>query len=211
MPTGASVYFQALDDNGLAVQSMRSATYLHPGETMSCVGCHESKTTRRDRRRRAHGPWPAAVDARSRAAGLLSPDIPARLVQPVLDTKCVKCHEDSPKAGAARRPVRRERLVRGIPEPSTLAWATLDSRRMRGGWLISIPGPGRARVSKLYGLLSKRTISRVDEREIRRITLWLDCGQLLPRLPRRRGPGPGRNRQAQARNARVGDSESLVR
>jgi len=43
VPTGAGLYFQALDENGLAVHTMRSATYLHPGETLTCIGCHESK------------------------------------------------------------------------------------------------------------------------------------------------------------------------
>ena len=36
-PAGKAIYFQALDGNGLAVQSMRSATYLQPGETLTCV------------------------------------------------------------------------------------------------------------------------------------------------------------------------------
>ena len=43
VPTDVPIYFQALDENGLAVQSMRSATYVHPGERLSCVGCHEPK------------------------------------------------------------------------------------------------------------------------------------------------------------------------
>ena len=42
-PTGAPIYFQALDENGMMVQNMRSLTYLHAGETMSCLGCHEPK------------------------------------------------------------------------------------------------------------------------------------------------------------------------
>ena len=38
VPTGADIYFQALDENGMVVQSMKSGTYVHPGETLSCVG-----------------------------------------------------------------------------------------------------------------------------------------------------------------------------
>ncbi|MCP4454748.1 MAG: hypothetical protein GY809_25085, partial [Planctomycetes bacterium] len=34
-PVGKAIYFQALDKNGLAIQSMRSATYVHPGEQMT--------------------------------------------------------------------------------------------------------------------------------------------------------------------------------
>ena len=42
-PGGQAIYFQALDARGLAVQSMRSATYVHPGERLTCQGCHERK------------------------------------------------------------------------------------------------------------------------------------------------------------------------
>jgi len=38
-----ALYFQALDENGMMVQNMRSATYIHPGETLSCIGCLETK------------------------------------------------------------------------------------------------------------------------------------------------------------------------
>jgi hypothetical protein len=41
VPAGRPIYFQALDERGLAVQSMRSVTYLQPGETLACQGCHE--------------------------------------------------------------------------------------------------------------------------------------------------------------------------
>ena len=42
-PVGKPLYFQLLDERGMAVQSMRSATYVHPGEQLSCLGCHEDK------------------------------------------------------------------------------------------------------------------------------------------------------------------------
>ncbi len=41
-PVGKAIYFQLLDENGMAVHSMRSATYVHPGEHLSCMGCHEN-------------------------------------------------------------------------------------------------------------------------------------------------------------------------
>ena len=90
VPSGMSVFFQALDADGLAIQTMRSLTYVQPGQTLACVGCHESrheapiaKTTiamRRAPSKLAPGPegsWPMRYD---------------RLVQPVLDRRCVKCH-----------------------------------------------------------------------------------------------------------------------
>ncbi len=43
VPSGIPVFFQALDRQGLAVQTMRSLTYVQPGQTLSCIGCHESR------------------------------------------------------------------------------------------------------------------------------------------------------------------------
>jgi len=43
LPAHKEVFFQALDERGLAVQSMRSATYLQAGERLVCIGCHEPK------------------------------------------------------------------------------------------------------------------------------------------------------------------------
>ena len=41
-PVRTPVYFQLLDAKGRMVQTMRSWTLLQPGETASCIGCHES-------------------------------------------------------------------------------------------------------------------------------------------------------------------------
>ncbi|MHC4742634.1 MAG: HzsA-related protein, partial [Planctomycetota bacterium] len=42
-PVGKVLLFQALDENKMAIQSMRSATFVHKGEHLTCVGCHEDK------------------------------------------------------------------------------------------------------------------------------------------------------------------------
>ncbi|NLH44144.1 MAG: hypothetical protein GX448_20080, partial [Planctomycetes bacterium] len=44
-PARKPLYFQAVDGDGRAVQTMRSVTYLQPGERRSCVGCHEPPGT----------------------------------------------------------------------------------------------------------------------------------------------------------------------
>jgi hypothetical protein len=41
VPADRFVFFQALDADGMMVQSMRSGTSLRPGEIASCVGCHD--------------------------------------------------------------------------------------------------------------------------------------------------------------------------
>jgi hypothetical protein len=42
-PAGQPLFFQLLDENGMAVMTMRSLVYLQPGETAGCVGCHEPR------------------------------------------------------------------------------------------------------------------------------------------------------------------------
>ncbi len=90
-PAGVPVYFQALDADNQAVQTMRSWAQLRPGESFACVGCHESKNS---------APPPLPVGAALRPGPQdLDPDVvPARgfsferEVQPILDRHCVQCH-----------------------------------------------------------------------------------------------------------------------
>ncbi|MBR5626083.1 MAG: hypothetical protein IKW74_00505, partial [Thermoguttaceae bacterium] len=40
-PSGKQLIFQVLDENNMAIQTMRAVTFLHPGEKLICTGCHE--------------------------------------------------------------------------------------------------------------------------------------------------------------------------
>lgn len=100
MPAERFVFFQALDKDGMMVQSMRSGTSLQPGEHTGCTGCHES---RYDSQPPQIGTLPLAL---RRAPSQLKPWYgPERdfnyltEVQPVFDAHCVKCH-DYGKEGA---------------------------------------------------------------------------------------------------------------
>jgi hypothetical protein len=85
VPAGKELFFQALDEQGLVVTSMRSGTQFQPGETAMCQGCHEPR----------HGTVPAPAGtplAMRRAPSRPQPDVDGtnpfsypRLVQPVLD------------------------------------------------------------------------------------------------------------------------------
>lgn len=99
-PVNVPFYLQALDENGVAVQTMRSATYVHPGETLTCVGCHEGR----------HNAAQNVVDgnptAFTRAPSEIKPDVPGSnpfnyptLVQNTLDKRCVACHDEKAKSG----------------------------------------------------------------------------------------------------------------
>ena len=43
MPVNVPFFVQAIDARGVAVQNMRSDTYVHAGERLLCSGCHEPK------------------------------------------------------------------------------------------------------------------------------------------------------------------------
>ena len=43
LPPLRSLFFVALDEKGLAVKRMRSFLNVMPGESTTCVGCHESR------------------------------------------------------------------------------------------------------------------------------------------------------------------------
>ncbi len=92
LPALRSVFFVALDKDDLSVKRMQSFTTVQPGETTSCVGCHEQRTqTPRD--------GPTELAALRRPANKIAPvaavpdvfDFP-RDIQPILDRLCVDCH-----------------------------------------------------------------------------------------------------------------------
>ena len=89
-PIGKLILFHLLDEKGMAVQTMRSGTYLHPGENMTCVGCHEDKL--------ASPPTGDTPLASKRAASKMEPEVGkvepinyARNIKPII-TKCYACH-----------------------------------------------------------------------------------------------------------------------
>ena len=90
-PAGVPLQLQLLDENGMAVMTMRSLIYAHRGESISCVGCHEhrsysplSRGLRSDMT--IHKPKPPAGPQYEGGFSFV------RTVQPVLDRYCIDCH-----------------------------------------------------------------------------------------------------------------------
>jgi Hydrazine synthase alpha subunit middle domain len=101
VPAERFVFFQALDKDGMMVQSMRSGTTLQPGERAGCVGCHERRLESVETIT-AHQ-MPIAM---TRAPSKLKPwHGPQRNfnylteVQPVFDRHCIECHDYGKKGG----------------------------------------------------------------------------------------------------------------
>ncbi len=177
VPANKQMFFQALDENGLAVQSMRSGTHVHQGETLSCAGCHEPKS----QAVRTPDVVPLAL---RRAPSQLEPDVDGsrpfsfpRLVQPVLDKNCVACHAKNPKKAPslAAEPIQRNWYT---------SYVNLIKRGVAfhnyGDGYRTTPGKFGARASKLYAMLKKgHNDVKLSPEEMHRITLWLDCTSMF--------------------------------
>ena len=175
LPALKEVFFQALDENGLAVQSMRSATWVQPGEQMLCKGCHEPRSQAAPASQRP----PLALE---RPPSIPEPDVDGtnpfsypRLVQPVLDRHCVDCHVEKKALPLGRRIVH-SKLPRATPVFESYDSLIHEFAFWRyGDQYRTKPGAFGARASKLYQLLQDGHYDvRLSKEEMHRITVWLD-------------------------------------
>ncbi len=89
-PANTPISLQPLDENGAAIQWMRSWFTPMPGETISCVGCHEDQN---------QIPIPKRVKASQiKPHKIKQPEGGVRSftyeneIQPILDRACISCH-----------------------------------------------------------------------------------------------------------------------
>jgi hypothetical protein len=174
-PIERGLIFQLLDENGLAIQSMRSLTYVHPGEQLTCVGCHEPY----DRPAKPVGGLPLAL---RRAPSEIQPEFPegvvppdyARQIAPIFERTCVGCHlkeGKGPKAiyvgkhksraeGDLVSNAKGDRAPRWIPDTRTNTSRTT-------------PGHMGALGSLLWQHVQKRRDAFTKD-ELKRVAWWLD-------------------------------------
>jgi hypothetical protein len=174
VPARKELFFQALGADGLAIQSMRSATYAQPGENLVCQGCHEP----RHRVAVSETNIPLAM---RREPSVPKPDVDGtnpfsypRLVQPVLDKHCLSCHQKN--ADKAPR-LDREVIAKGRQKwyasyhslaPKYAFWQYGHRHR-------TMMGKFGARASKLYDMLQKGHHDvKLPPEDMHRITVWLD-------------------------------------
>jgi hypothetical protein len=173
-PIEREILFQVLDERGMAVQTMRSGTFLHPGENMTCVGCHEDKW---------NTPPPSGTPlASKRAASKLEPELGkiepinyARTIKPIL-TKCYACHQG--KSGSPPTDT-----SYGAQEKFSFYFMSAGSNTVAGhGGSRSKPGQIGARGSRIGKALMSNTHKQAltdgkfTETEARTIIQWLDLG-----------------------------------
>lgn len=196
-PANMPLALQALDGEGKAVQLMRSWFTLMPGETRSCVGCHEGPN-------QPPAPAPALAALREPRAIEPSHGLPRgfdfeREVQPVLDAHCVACHNGE------RDDIPDLRAERFIPDYEGLMLSSLGADRLHpdmkaatGGLMkytpaydgllpyirrvaieddvsLLVPGEYHADSSELIQMLNAghHGVS-LDREALRRLSLWID-------------------------------------
>lgn len=188
LPPGMPVYFQAIDARGCAVQSMRSATYVHGGERLTCVGCHERKGRT--------PPLAAAGVPRAfcRDPSEIRPEVSGsnpvsfpRLVQPVLEKHCVTCHGKDNHVPPDLRigDWQDDRFhwylsYRNLRPYAFHYGAARDQRQThqydRWAPARTVPGKFGARASRLLALLDQGHYQvKLSPEELRRVVLWLDA------------------------------------
>jgi hypothetical protein len=175
-PANAALYFSALDENYEEIQRMRAITTLAPGETVTCIGCHEHRTTSPPNRwplALAHGPVPITPPLDGPHGVDFAYD-----VQPVLNRNCVKCHSGGKPAGNLDL----------SPDPTNLFNVAYENLTNRG--YVSFVDVRRAdslplRAPMYYGSFASKMIQvlkathqervRLSKEDWRRLYTWIDC------------------------------------
>lgn len=182
LPAGIPVFFQAVGDDGIAVQSMRSVTQVVPGqEFLSCNGCHEPRHTappNPTETPKALLREPSEI-AEETSPGARPMNFPT-LIQPILDNNCISCHN-----GQDQRPDLRGNIGRDgwfVSYNNLEPYVFLFDKHYRGNWDQTYPrtepGGFGAGQSRLYDRL-KSGHGDLSEEDLHRFVIWMDS-HILP-------------------------------
>lgn len=174
VPAGVIVFFQALDEKGRALQTMRSVTHVQPGQTVSCIGCHTDRQAAPEQkvllasarepskiRPGPEGSWPLKFET---------------LVQPVLDKHCVQCHQPgNDSAQAAKFDLTPEKAYQSLTRYGKPSLYDQVMEGYREG--VSHFGKGVALSSALLALLDDEKGHHgvcLDTDSYDRLVTWMD-------------------------------------
>ena len=175
VPAGRPLFFVALDANDLSVKRMHSFADLMPGETFTCIGCHETRSSAADARR--DQPTPLAL---KRPPSVIQPfegfpDVPdfQRDIQPILDRHCVTCHNPQKRAGTLN-------LAAALAPRFSNAYVALLARQQVADGANGLGNrPPRTIGSSASPLLARLSGGhhnvKVSPREWRMVWLWIEA------------------------------------
>ncbi|MCP4640770.1 MAG: hypothetical protein GY851_10070 [bacterium] len=188
VPANRSLFFVAMDADGNSVKRMQSFFSVMPGETTSCVGCHEQRT------RSVTNPGRQQLLALLRPPSTISPldgmpdvfDFP-RDVQPILDTHCVPCHDYVPHPGAKHGPRSGGMVLTGDHGPMfSHSYVTLtvhkqfvDGRdQARSNYAPRTIGAGASPI--IHKVTKRHHGVDLTAREIDTLRYWIETGAPYP-------------------------------
>jgi formylglycine-generating enzyme required for sulfatase activity len=181
VPAHTPIFVQPLDAEGKCQQQMRSWYTARPGEIASCVGCHE---------RQNDGPPSRYTAATTRRPSEIQPWFGPtrgfsfdREVQPVLDRRCVGCHNGQPYKDGARSlatiDLRAKSLHPDYQGDYSPAYMALQAYVRRAGYEadyhLQVPAEWEADTSALVQLLKKGHYDvTLTAEEWERLYTWID-------------------------------------
>jgi len=186
VPANTPIAIQPVDEEGKALQIMRSWFTAMPSESLSCIGCHEPPNTAQPVRRCiAAGKAPAAIQpwhGESRNFSF------AREVQPVIDRHCVGCHDGEPREDGRKIPsLRGDRTIRFVSKAAGSGGGAdfseayfflhryLRRPGIESGMRMHSPMEFHADTTELFMLLRKGHHGVVlDEEAMGRLVTWFD-------------------------------------
>jgi mono/diheme cytochrome c family protein len=174
-PAGKALYFSALNADFLEVQRMRSFTHLAPGQTITCVGCHEDRRTAPPNGlalavRRP----PSAIEPPPE--GVHAPDF-AHDVQPVLDRHCVRCHAGNRVEGGVDLSGDATNLFNVAYETLTAKYVSYVNIYSSATLALRPPKHYGSHASKLMEVLrgKHQEYVKLPKDDWRRLATWIDC------------------------------------
>jgi formylglycine-generating enzyme required for sulfatase activity len=197
VPANTPIALQPLDEQGRALQLMRSWMTARPGETLSCVGCHEAgNSSPPARRSTSAGGMPTSIRPFYGPARGFSFQ---REVQPVLDKYCTACHngrvrpDGQTPADFASRELKPEGHSAGVFSEAYLALNPFVRRPgPESDYHMFFPMEWHAGTSELVQLLQKGHHNvALDAEAWDRLYTWIDLNV----------PYYGTYRETQGRNA----------
>jgi broad specificity phosphatase PhoE len=184
VPARTALQIQTLDENGMAILTERSFFYLQPGETRSCVGCHEPYGSAPDMKLMSKMSRMTPVDLTPPAGPQYKGGLSfMRTVQPVLDRYCIGCHGlgGSDNEQARKLDLTNRSAKGGYTTPyrrlAALGDPTVGNKKNMGAHArnISRPRDYYAYRNKLsHMLLKNHSNCNLDRESFLRIIEWLD-------------------------------------
>jgi hypothetical protein len=187
VPANRNLFFQALDEDFMEVQRMRTFVNFEAGESRSCIGCHEHRTQAPvSRLTTAFGQPPAKLCAQPGEVAPRPLYYPTD-VQPIFDRHCVSCHigKDEKVPDSAEPDLRGElttmfsrsyeNLFDGGFVDTIREWAGA-TYSMQNAEAVPPYSHGSHRSRLVEVLKADHYDVRLSKEEWIKLVTWIDCG-----------------------------------